>query len=423
VKENYIKALNGPTVQGRLEALKVLAKLVKEGKITYAPDQGYVNNHIHTTYSFSPYSPTQAVWQAKMAGLQTAGIVDHDAIGGAEEFYQAGRILDIATTTGVEFRISLAGTAFENKRLNNTAQEGVAYVAMHGIPRTKISAVEAFIAPFREKRNLRNRKMVDRLNTLLEGIQLDFEQDIMPLSESDQGGSITERHLLFALALKLIDAYGKGKKLVQLLESKMGIEIKGVNRKYLEEAENPYYAYDLLGALKGKFVDQFYIPATEECPDVATFIAKAKEIGAIAAYAYLGDVKNSVTGDKEDAVFEDAYIKKLFDYLEEVGFTAITYMPSRNTQEQLINVRKLCQQHQFFQISGEDINSPRQAFTCEALLQPEFANLIEATWAMIGHENQATIELEQGMFSQRTKEKMPRLEDRIKYYAQIAQEK
>lgn len=419
MKEKYIAALSSPTMEERLDALRELAKLVDKGEITYAPDQGYVNNHIHTTYSFSPYSPSEAVWQGKMAGLQTVGIVDHDSISGAKEFYEAGKILDIATTTGTEFRISFEGTDFADKRLNNTAQNGIAYVAVHGIPATQIETVENFIAPYREKRNERNRKMVDKLNELLDEVTLDFDKDVASISESENNGSITERHLLFALALKLIDAYGKGTSMIDFLESKLQVTVKGATRTYLEDAKNPNYAYDLLGALKGEFVDRFYVPAKEECPSIGTFISMVNEIGAISAYAYLGDVKNSVTGDKADAAFEDEYIEELFDYLEEVGFTAVTYMPSRNTKEQMARVRLLCEKHQFFQISGEDINSPRQVFTCEALLRPEFSNLIEATWAMIGHEIQATEDLSKSMFSEETIKKMPKLNDRIEYYSKL----
>ena len=47
-------------------------------------------------------------------------------------------------------------------------------------------------------------------------------------------------------------------------------------------------------------VEKIYIDATDECPDVREVIAFSKNIGAIPAYAYLGDVGDSVTGDKKD---------------------------------------------------------------------------------------------------------------------------
>jgi len=94
---------------------------------------------------------------------------------------------------------------------------------------------------------------------------------------------------------------------------------------------------------------------------------------------------------QSDAKFEDDYVEELFDYIKEIGFKAITYMPSRNTKKQLKVVRSLCDQHDFIQISGEDINSPRQSFKCEALLDPDYKNLIDATWKLIEHEKKYTV--------------------------------
>ena len=51
---------------------------------------------------------------------------------------------------------------------------------------------------------------------------------------------------------------------------------------------------------------------------------------------------------------------------------------------------KLCKDNGFFQISGEDINSPRQSFKCKALDDPNFGHLIDATYTLIGYENAAT---------------------------------
>src|SRR5690606_40383665 len=131
-------------------------------------------------------------------------------------------------------------------------------------------------------------------------------------------------------------------------------------------------------------VGQFYIDATAECPDVREVIDFSKRIGAISAYAYLGDVEDSVTGDKKSQKFEDDYLDLLFEVIKDLGFDAVTYMPSRNTMAQLQRVKEMCRKFQLFEISGEDINSPRQSFICEALRKEEFANLIDSTWALIG---------------------------------------
>ena len=64
-----------------------------------------------------------------------------------------------------------------------------------------------------------------------------------------------------------------------------------------------------------------------------------------------------------------------------------TNMPTRNTPAQLERLRGLCDSYGMFQISGEDINSPRQSFVIKAMENPMFANLIDATWKLIEHEN------------------------------------
>ena len=230
--------------------------------------------------------------------------------------------------------------------------------------------------------------MIDRINELTApyGIKTDFDKDVVPLSEFVNGGSITERHLLFALSKKITERFGKGEAVVKFLTDDMGISVSGKVRGFLEDADNVNYEYDLLGALKSNLVEKFYIDADEECPDVTEMIALAAKINAFSAYAYLGDVGDSVTGDKKTQKFEDDYIDLLFDVIKDLKFKAVTYMPSRNTMEQLRRVRSMCDKYGFFQISGEDINSPRQSFICEAQRNPEFANLYESTMTLIRHE-------------------------------------
>ena len=110
----------------------------------------------------------------------------------------------------------------------------------------------------------------------------------------------------------------------------------------------------------------------------------------MSTYAYLGDVGDSVTGDKKAQKFEDDYLDLLVQVLKELDFDAITYMPTRNTLPQLQRLMKLCKDNGFCQSSGEDINSPRQSFKCKALDDPNFGHLIDATYTLIGYENAAT---------------------------------
>lgn len=413
--------LNNSVVSIRLDSLKGLMSAIEAGELEKPLTGKDVNNHIHTSYSFSPYTPTKAVWMAYSSGLATAGIMDHDSIGGAREFIEAGRIAGIMTTIGVECRADFSKTSLKGRRLNNPDQDSVAYVALHGIPHTQIDKVIEFFKPYTAHRNVRNIKMLENINELIKpsGIKLDFEKDVVPLSSFKDGGSITERHILFTLSLKLITLTGKGRPLVDFLKSKLRLAVSPKAEGYLIDSSNPHYEYDLLGVLKSELVSSIYVNAGDECPDITEIIRFSDSIGAICAYAYLGDVGNSVTGDKRAQKFEDDYILELFELLHCLGFKAVTYMPSRNSMAQLDRVRALCDKYSLFQISGEDINSPRQSFICTALRYEKFNNLYESTWALVGHELAASANLDAGMFSALSICKYPFLEQRIKVYMEI----
>ena len=377
-----LNKLNAPTKEERLANL---AEVLKDTTFPPMVPQ-YINNHIHTTYSFSPYSPTAAVYAARMEGLCTSGIIDHDSISGAREFLEAAKLVDIPVTIGMEARISMDGTRLEGRRTNNPDQVGVSYMTIQSVPHDKIEVLTEFFKPYQAARHARNRKMIAKINELV-GVELDYDRDVLPLSEAADNGGVTERHLMYALAIELVKQVGKGQGMIDKLTS-MGMNLSEKQKAMLLDTEYPFYEYDVLGMLKGTFVPKIFIDATDECPKLPDMVKLCKEVDAYLCYAYLGDVGDSVTGDKKAQKFEDDYLDDVFECLKEEGVTAVTYMPTRNTPAQLERLRGLCDSYGRFQISGEDINSPRQSFVIRAMENPLFQNLIDATWKLIEHENQ-----------------------------------
>lgn len=412
-REERLALLNGDNA---LEALKKM--VAQEPKPVTRRD---VNNHIHTTYSFSPYSPTAAVWFAREAGLCTCGLMDHDSIAGAEEFLAAADVAGMAATIGMECRASFAGTPFGDRKLNNPDQSGVLYMTLHGVPHNRAAELNEAFAPYRAKRNDRNRRMVEAINGMMGryGVTIDFDRDVLPLSSYAKGGTVTERHLSSALAYRMLDVIGSGEKLIAFIKNELQLPISGKIEGYLLDENNPHRMYDLLGWIKSQLIARFYIDATDELPTVREALDLSEHIGAISAAAYLGDVGDSVTGDKRAQKFEDDFLDELIAYYAELGFRAVTYMPSRNTKAQLTRLRALCEKHSLFQISGEDINSPRQSFVCEAQRDPAFANLYEATWALIAHEWRATEDPDDGLFSEKSIRRWPNLNDRVRAFAEF----
>jgi len=420
--DKLIQQLNADTKEKRLAAAHELASLIKSGALSVPDKTLYTNNHVHTTYSFSPYSPTMAVWMAIQNGLSTVGIIDHDSVSGAQEFIEAGKTLGIATTVGFEMRVDYADTRLCGRRINNPSQDTSAYISAHGLPHIMIGKADEFLRPVREARHIRNRAMTQKLNDLLSahGIAIDYDKDVLPISQAANGGGVTERHLMYALATRLMETIGRGDKLIAFFENDLGISLNDKQRAYLNDTGSGIYAYDVLNILKGSFVPKIYIDAgPDEMPPVRDAVAAIRDMGAIPSYCYLGDVGASPTGDKKAQTFEDAYLDEVMVLNRDIGFAGIAYMPTRNTMAQLERVMALCDKYGFMQISGEDINQPRQSFICKQLAEPAFAHLGDTTWALVGHEISATKNIADGMFADGRTLSPEEMQQRIDKYARI----
>ena len=382
-----------------------------------------VNNHVHSTFSFSPYKPEEIPVKAKQAGLAAVGLMDHDSVGGVLPFLNAARRVGIASTVGCEIRVDFPIDDFAVRRINNPDMAGNIYMSFHGIPASQLARCDAFLAPIRQAREERNRKQTMRLNAILADTEmepLDYERDIRTLSQADKGGSVTERHILYALALQFINKFG------QQAASEAACRIlripspTGLLLEHLRQPDNPYFAYDLMGLFKSNLVPRIYIhPCSAECMDVREAISFCTSVGAIPAYPYLGDVDESPTGDKAAQKFEDAVLEDLFDTIKKLGFQAVTYMPPRNTASQLARIRNLCAQYEFMEISGVDINTPRQDFRLPIMDEDEFDHLCTAAWALIAHEKLSGIHLKHSLFSPGSPLVSGSLNERLKHYAQI----
>ncbi|MDR2718494.1 MAG: PHP domain-containing protein [Treponema sp.] len=424
---NYPPELNDPVLnkEERLAALRSWQK-TRQG-VNLPKGSGEINNHIHTIYSFSPYSPVMAALRARDSGLTAAGSVDHDSIAAALEMLEAAAILGIGGCVGFELRVSFKTGAdgspsqFAMRKINNPDSEGFAYMTVQGIPRPSIPAVAEFLKPVREQRLKRTRAMTTSANAILREAkvpEIDFEPDIYGKSKYAEGGEVTERHLLAAIADKFILKYGKGRKLAEALREKMGISVSPNIAAVLLDKDNPHYLYDLLGVFKSELLPGIFIqPDTEECITADSVTSFAESVGAVAAYAYLGDVGVSPTGDKKAEKFEDDFIEELFAELSRLGYRAVTYMPPRNTAEQLRRVQRLCAEWGFMEISGVDINSSRQSFNCPEVLRDEFRHLLDTTWALIAHERLASIDKRFGLFSTENPLASESLTQRLKIYA------
>ena len=425
------EAINNPLLESkeRLTALgdwysSKSAGSAEKNKIDKAA--GEINNHIHTIYSFSPYTPAMAALRAREAGLVAAGSVDHDSEAAASEMIAACAILGLGGCCGFELRVDFTqgpnGAFFAERKLNNPDSAGCAYITIQGIPSVELEKTAAFLKPIREARLQRSRKMIETANIILKdaGLEIiDFENDVILKSQYNNGGGITERHLMAAFAEKIINRFKRGPDLPEGLKKLFNIDPGPKLEKLLSDRDNPHYLYDLLGVLKMGLLPRFFIqPGKNECINAEAAVNFALSINAIPAYSYLGDVGESPTGDKKAEKFEDSFLDELFKEVKRLGFLAITYMPPRNTPEQLTRIQRFCAEGNFMEISGVDINSSRQSFNCPEVLSPGCRHLLDTTWALIAHERFASVNSTWGLFSPNNPLNSLSLQKRIILYAE-----
>ncbi|MDR2471505.1 MAG: PHP domain-containing protein [Treponema sp.] len=433
MEKNITSVINDPGIESeeRLEALRTLRSGPSHNSLPAGPANpggGEVNNHIHTVYSFSPYTPAMAALKAREAGLEAAGSVDHDSAAAAPEMIAACALLGMGGCSGFEIRVSFKTGAdggpgpFADRKINNPDSEGYAYMTIQGLPSPALEKTAAFLKPVREKRLERSRTMNEAMSALLDEAGfggIDFERDVMCQSQYRRGGEVTERHLLAAGAEKIIARCGRGPELPAALKKRLGIEPGPKFQALLADAANPHYLYDLLGILKTGLLPRIFIqPGGDECINAKTAVDFALSIGAIPAYAYLGDVEDSPTGDKRAEKFEDDFLPELFGELKKFGYRAVTYMPPRNTPVQIGRLQRLCAEGGFMEISGVDINSSRQSFNCPEVLSENCRHLVDTTWALIAHERLASADSRWSLFSPANPLASLSLEKRIILYAQ-----
>lgn len=117
-----------------------------------------VDLHIHTFYSDGESSPAGIVKTAAGSGYKAIAITDHDGTGGVKEAVAAGRQSDIEVITGIELSTEMNGTGL--------------HILGYGFDPDD-AALNDVLADLTEKRDQRNRRLINVLNEMGFDISLD----------------------------------------------------------------------------------------------------------------------------------------------------------------------------------------------------------------------------------------------------------
>lgn len=365
------------------ERAKALSELHEHWRIGSFPERSgnnALNVHAHSFYSYNAYgfSPSALAWLGKKNGFRLMGIVDFDTLDGVDEFLDACERLGVRGIAGMETRVYIP--EFKEKVINSPGEPGVAYHMGTGFVSSEVpDSAKPGLAKIRQRAEARNRAILKRVNKFLAPLELDYDDDILPLTPA---GYATERHMVQKIAEKAAQIFEDP---AQFWEEKLDHPRESL----VAIMDNPVAFQNLLRKRLMKQGGVAYIqPDAGTFPSVEAFHAIVEAAEALPCSAWLDGLSK---GEQE--------IECLLDLLIEKGVSALNIVPDRNwnIQDPELKERKLKELYRIVELAdnldlpilvGTEMNSPGQKLV-DDFDAPELApvkdSFIRGAFTIYGH--------------------------------------
>jgi hypothetical protein len=277
-------------------------------------EQQNVNMHFHSFNSYNAefWSPTQIAWETKKNALYAAGIIDFDVLAGLEEYFEAGELLGLRTSVGIETRAFL--NEYAHKEIDSPGEPGVSYIAGTGFYKLpdKDSEQASVLESYSQKAATRNIDLIERINKNVPKIALKFNE-VLALTPS---GNATERHIISAYIQKAADVFPEKNALIAYWSELLNLGLE-------QTAELIASGHKLEDVVRSKFAKRggygYVQPSSDTFPPVEDFFAFVKSCGAIPMESWLDGTSD---GEKDGlALLELSKLK---------GAAALNIIPDRN---------------------------------------------------------------------------------------------
>jgi len=324
--KDLLERMSDFSPETRRNALEEFCGLIRTGNLRRRTSAGErLNLHLHTFHSFNClwWSPSRIVAEGWMEDLRYLGTVDFDSLDGLEETKQAGRLLGMEVMGGFESRVFLR--EYADKVINSPKEPGIFYLCGKGFPRVPDPAGDAgrFLLGMRRTAQERNRAVVRKLNAFLGAVEIDFEQDVLPLTPS---GNPTERHIV--LAYQRCSEKTLGRNVDRFWADILHLPEDECRRL---RTDRPQDFQEQVRTTLVKFGGPGYIaPDVREFPLFDDVVAMTKAAGGIPVGTWLDGTN---PGEENP--------QQLVSLLREKGIEAITIIPERNW-----NIRNLAEKRE-----------------------------------------------------------------------------
>lgn len=368
----------------REDRRRALAELCARG-IPDAPATDWVNMHLHTFFSYNGegWSPTRIAWEARVRGLYSIAICDFDVLQGLEELLEAADRLALRAAVGFESRTFFR--EYADQEINSPGEPGVFYFMGMGFVKAPPpdSRAGQVLADMLERSHARNRAVIDRINTALGEVALDYEADVLPLTPDRNA---TERHIVNAYHARALRRFGGDlDRAAAFWAARLGLDpaaaaatIRDTNR----------FTDTLRSKLMKKGGPGYRQPDADTFPPLDTVIGMVRESRAIPMSTWLDGTS---PGESDPA--------SQLECLTAKGVEAVNIIPDRNwnLKDPAEKARKVAELDRYVAAAraldlpinvGTELNKPGQRFVDDFAappLRPHHAAFLKGAQVMVGH--------------------------------------
>ncbi len=404
--EKIISKLNSKFAFVRKMALKEL-----KGREAYdhllVPDKNLheINLNVHTDFSFSPYSPTMAAYMAYKSGVRIASVCDYGTQYASDEFALACEKLGIASFPSFEVTLS------------EETKESVC--AIYSVSAKAMQAFNPLLISFREVCQERAKKVCEKINKKLRkyDMSINFESDVLKYVKKRKGATLTLKHVYMAAGKMLVQKFGRGRTLAEFLRTTLCLDIQEIEYNLLCDANNPFYEYDLISALRQNFNG---VEAGLTPPSFSDYYEIASKYGCALAYEYVASdnwLRNQTESEKTFSDFE-----KVVERVKEIGFNTVCLASQNLSDEMIVRFVNLLEKKEMLAIFTEKTQYPRDNFASNAPVGAR-EYLEKCAYALVGNSISMNINDKDGLFTQKSKEQCPEFSNRLLMFAQIGKNK
>ncbi|MCC8189879.1 MAG: hypothetical protein LIP77_04460, partial [Planctomycetes bacterium] len=378
-----LQSLNALDSVERKTALLEAASGFEQGLVTRPHDTGWVNVLARTFFSYSvdSLSPARLAWEAAIRGMSVIGSADRDNLGALGEMLSAGDALSIRTTVSLETKTFVL--SYADRDINYPGQPG--FLRALGVGFSQVPALDSdhgrLLAALPNRARDRNQALVEKLNTLLAPVAVDYAQDVMPLTPA---GNATEDHISSAYANKARGIFSEFHDLVVFWGDVLGRSPADIECLMSE----PKSFMEVLSEKLMRMGADDAPRSSAEFPSVTEFFQAVKASGAIPCL-YWRD------GESEG----EANPHRLLDDALNWGARAVAVNPDRswNVADPAVKKTKLAaladlvaaaRERHLPILSGSPMNAPRQKFVDSfdaPEIAPFFRDFTDSAFWLYGH--------------------------------------